>query len=254
MDIDYPVLFKHLQEINFSSNGKVENRSDKGKHWTNLRSCAFLEEFEKEKIVWGLITGNWNFALDKNGNYLSSASYFLTSEKFSLEFILALLNSKLYKFYFENIGEQTAGGAYVLKKTSVEKFILPNVSKEIQLPLIQKVKIINNWNQEFIPISQKFSIYFSQHYKLEKRSAKLEKWYKLDFPDFINELNKAIKGEKGTPLTKKDEFEWMELFEENKKQALELKSQIDQTDKEIDRMVYELYGLTEEEIQIVENS
>lgn len=46
----------------------------------------------------------------------------------------------------------------------------------------------------------------------------------------------------------------MELFEDNKKKALELKSQIDQTDKEIDRMVYKLYGLTEEEIQIVENS
>jgi hypothetical protein len=35
---------------------------------------------------------------------------------------------------------------------------------------------------------------------------------------------------------------------------LELKSQIEQTDREIDRMVYDLYGLTEEEIQIVENS
>jgi len=46
----------------------------------------------------------------------------------------------------------------------------------------------------------------------------------------------------------------MELFEENKKKALDLKTQIDQTDKEIDRMVYELYGLTEEEIQIVESS
>ena len=46
----------------------------------------------------------------------------------------------------------------------------------------------------------------------------------------------------------------MELFEENKKKALELKSQIEQTDREIDRMVYDLYGLTEEEIQIVENS
>jgi hypothetical protein len=59
---------------------------------------------------------------------------------------------------------------------------------------------------------------------------------------------------KGSPLTKKDEFEWMELFEENKKKALDLKTQIDQTDKEIDKMVYALYGLTEEEIQIVENS
>jgi hypothetical protein len=33
-----------------------------------------------------------------------------------------------------------------------------------------------------------------------------------------------------------------------------LKQQIETTDKEIDTMVYELYGLSEEEIKIVENS
>jgi len=35
---------------------------------------------------------------------------------------------------------------------------------------------------------------------------------------------------------------------------LELQSQINQTDREIDQLVYELYGLTEEEIKIVEES
>ena len=74
----------------------------------------------------------------------------------------------------------------------------------------------------------------------------------MSFVDFIKELNKAIKTAKGTPLTKKDEFEWMELFEDNKKKALALKAEIDKTDKEIDQMVYALYGLSEEEIKIVE--
>ncbi|HEA31415.1 MAG TPA: hypothetical protein ENH91_15715 [Leeuwenhoekiella sp.] len=55
-------------------------------------------------------------------------------------------------------------------------------------------------------------------------------------------------------LTKKDEFDWMELFEENKQKAVQLQQKITQTEQEIDQMVYELYGLTEEEIQIVENS
>ena len=55
-------------------------------------------------------------------------------------------------------------------------------------------------------------------------------------------------------LTKTDEFEWLELFEDNKKKAQELQKQIEQTDKQIDQMVYELYGLSEEEIEIVENS
>lgn len=46
----------------------------------------------------------------------------------------------------------------------------------------------------------------------------------------------------------------MELFEEKKKKALELKAQIEKTDKEIDQMVYALYELTEDEIRIVEES
>jgi hypothetical protein len=109
-------------------------------------------------------------------------------------------------------------------------------------------------NKDFQAQTQKLSSYIGSQYQLEKLSGKLSSWFELDFPDFIKELNKVIKTAKGTPLTKKDEFEWMELFEENKKKALALKAEIDQTDKEIDKMVYELYGLTEEEIQIVEGS
>ncbi len=46
----------------------------------------------------------------------------------------------------------------------------------------------------------------------------------------------------------------MDLFDGNKKKALELKAEIDKTDKDSDRMVYALYGLTEDEIRIVEGA
>jgi hypothetical protein len=49
-------------------------------------------------------------------------------------------------------------------------------------------------------------------------------------------------------------MEWMELFEEKKAEVVALQAEIDKTDREIDRMVYELYGLTEEEVRIVEGS
>lgn len=42
-------------------------------------------------------------------------------------------------------------------------------------------------------------------------------------------------------------MEWMELFEEKK-------TEIEKADKEIDQMVYELYGLSKDEIKIVEES
>lgn len=126
---------------------------------------------------------------------------------------------------------------------------------------IQTLLDISN-DLEVLRIS--FLKYLRQTVIISKISRKLEYWYELSFGDFIKELNKAIKAtnkersnEKLDPipeLTKKDEFEWMELFEENKRRARELQTQIASTEKEIDQMVYELYGLTEEEIAIVENS
>ncbi len=53
---------------------------------------------------------------------------------------------------------------------------------------------------------------------------------------------------------RQQEEEWEKYFNQEKKKATEIKEKIDATDKEIDRMVYALYGLTEEEIRIVEES
>ena len=49
-------------------------------------------------------------------------------------------------------------------------------------------------------------------------------------------------------------MEWMDVFETKKAEAKALKAEIDKTDAEIDAMVYEFYGLSEEEIKIVEQS
>ena len=46
----------------------------------------------------------------------------------------------------------------------------------------------------------------------------------------------------------------MDYFNQEKEKAQALQAQINQTDQEIDQMVYELYGLTEEEIAIVEGN
>ena len=66
---------------------------------------------------------------------------------------------------------------------------------------------------------------------------------------FLKELEKSK-----VKLTLSQKAEWEDYFIQESKKALEIKHQIDTTDKEIDRMVYELYGLSEEEIKIVENN
>ncbi|MFZ2283628.1 MAG: hypothetical protein WAV86_07115 [Lutibacter sp.] len=76
---------------------------------------------------------------------------------------------------------------------------------------------------------------------------KLQDWYLLSYGEFIKELEK-----KKVKLSLSQKAEWEDYFLQESKKALALKTDIDTADKEIDAMVYKLYGLTEEEIGIVE--
>ena len=69
----------------------------------------------------------------------------------------------------------------------------------------------------------------------------------LSNKEFIAEL-----GKKKVKLTLAQEAEWEDYFNTEKAKALQIKKQTDDTDREIDRMVYSLYELTEDEIKIVE--
>lgn len=86
-------------------------------------------------------------------------------------------------------------------------------------------------------------------FKLEKPSTKLEQWHSHDFAGFLDELKKK----KIVPtLTQKSE--WMDYFEKQKATAQSLKQTITKLEQELNQHVYSLYGLTPEEIQIIEEA
>ena len=64
---------------------------------------------------------------------------------------------------------------------------------------------------------------------------------------FLSELNK-----KKIKLSLIQQDEWAEYFNSYKTEINNLQTEISQTDKKIDQMVYELYELTKEEIAIIE--
>ena len=92
-----------------------------------------------------------------------------------------------------------------------------------------------------------FLSFLQSKFGIEKLNQRIQNWYELEFGDFLKELKKAK-----VKISLSEEAERMQYFNEQKQKAQTLKSEIDKTDNEIDRMVYELYGLTEEEIEIVE--
>ncbi len=232
------------------------------KYGEHLAAPRTFNLFNGKKIIVREITGVFPKCIistyDEN-IYLYNRSNIAIVEKdkseISLKYILAILNSKLMSYYFlKNTAKSVRKMFPKIILNDLRKFPIKKISAENQIPFITLAESILNSSETLNNLNLKFIKYFSGQFHLEKLTKKLENWHELSFADFIKELNKAIKGVGGTPLTKKDEIEWMDLFEDYKKQAQDLKAQIDTTDKAIDQMVYELYGLTQEEISIVENS
>lgn len=266
IDIEaYPAIKEHLFNYyerlkpKISSNDKVGRK--KGDYqWFEIQdSISYYEEFEKDKIIYPEIAKESRFTLDETKTYLNKTIFLIPS---SDKFLLALLNSKVIWFYLMNVctslGDPKEGGRLNLQKVYLEKTPIVDKSNKEEINnfvtnQLSKLKELQSLNKNFLEL-------ISNKYSISSFSIKLKKWSDFAFGDFLKELEKARKksakeneSEYGK-LSLSEESEWMQYFNEQKQKAEELKLEIDKTDNEIDQMVYELYGLTLEEIEIVENA
>lgn len=208
-------------------------------------------EFSKELILLPRTVLKLRAILKQTQHHILDRVYYfeINNHLFSNKFILCLLNSNISTFYYNFIyGSTKIGGGYIdLKGSQIENFIIPNIPRESQQPFIEKADQMIVLNKEFQEVLQRFNRAMQRKFELPELSNKLQNWHTLTFKDFIAEL-----GKKKIKLTLSQEAEWEDYFLQEQQKALDLKSNIDSTDKEIDRMVYELYELTEDEIKVVE--
>ncbi|BBM46451.1 Eco57I restriction-modification methylase domain-containing protein [Leptotrichia trevisanii] len=169
----------------------------------------------------------------------------LKNKKDDVRFYLTILNSRLIS-YFYNLyyGESNTN----LTKIAFENIPLVNIENINQQSFIEKANKMLSLNKELQEISQKFQRMIMREFSLEKISTKLQNWYLLNFDKFIKELSKVK-----VKLNLSQKADWEDYFIAEKSKAETLNNEITKTDKEIDGMVYELYGLSEEEVKVVES-
>ena len=180
----------------------------------------------------------------------SITPFILNDNSYNIFYILSIVNSKLISWYASqkcsNFSKKTFPK---LNPKDIKEFPIKNIPFDNQQPFIEKADQMLSLNKELQEAISKFQRTIQRKFNLEDLPKKLQDWYLLSYADFIKELAK-----KKVKLSLSEEAEWEDYFMQESKKALDLKAQIDATDKAIDTMVYELYGLSEEEIGIVENS
>ncbi|GAA7759082.1 class I SAM-dependent DNA methyltransferase [Helicobacter pylori] len=129
IDIEkYPALKSHLD----SHWDTIATRSDQGDTPYHLRNCAYLEDFEKEKIVYPCIMAKEPcFVYEEKGFYAPAPANIITGDKTEIKYITALLNSQC--IYFAMRKFYMGGGIEgELKTNNLEKIPIPKITPQNQ--------------------------------------------------------------------------------------------------------------------------
>lgn len=137
IDIEkYPAIKTHL-DAHWDT---IATRSDQGDTPYHLRNCAYLEDFEKEKIVYPETSQGAYFVYENSGIFLEKTAFMIVSDAYNLKLLTALLNSKLITFYFKNFcgGCILGKSGYQYNKHALEKIPIPKITPKNQ-ELAQKI-------------------------------------------------------------------------------------------------------------------
>ena len=199
------------------------------------------ERFEQPKVLVRDTGGGLMATYDDSAYYVKDV-IIIEDERKSKDFLralAALLNSKLLRWYYE-----TSFPTLHVQRDELASLPIPNLDNTEELASLTDAMLSLH-----IQLQEKHSRFLrrlSENMEGVKITTALQTFDQLDFAGFVAELKKQkIK------LSLVQQDEWEGYFNQYREACQELTEQISATNNEIDNRVFDLYGLTPEEREIV---
>ena len=161
--------------------------------------------------------------------------------------LLAILNSKIVWIFLTSICVVRNGGYIEVKPQYFEQIPIPPIKNEFGNALSAIADTMLSLNKQLQEKRSRFLRRLSENFEGVKITTALQTFDQLEFKAFVAELKKQkIK------LSLAQQDEWEDYFNQYRNDCQQLSEQIAQTDREIDQRVYQLYGLTYDEVKTVD--
>jgi len=252
---DFPAIKNQLLSFGIErleqSGAKGARKKTPNKWFETQDSIAYYQEFSKPKIMYPNMTSAFPFIFDDKGVFGNDKTFMITAtdDSFDLKALAAIFNSKLCKLWIWYNCPELQGGTREIRKVYFENFPVPELNENT-------TNVLSGYTDKMVSLTQtlqekcgRFLRRITETYNLQKITQNIESFYSIDFSTFVKELGKQkIK----LSLVQKDELE--DYFNAYTTECISIKTEIENTEKEIDKMVYELYGLSEDEVKVVEGN
>ncbi|MFG6376042.1 MAG: hypothetical protein K1W05_09005, partial [Desulfovibrio sp.] len=113
----YPAIKEHLDQFY----PQLAKRQDKGGTPYNLRNCAYMEDFNKQKIVWKRVGSILRFGLDNNGYMCLDSTCFAIGK--DLDYLVCFFNSNIGNYLLQK-SPQTGTGDLLISVQALEPILV----------------------------------------------------------------------------------------------------------------------------------
>ncbi|WP_426059407.1 Eco57I restriction-modification methylase domain-containing protein [Hymenobacter sp. B1770] len=234
-----------------TTSGYVHYTAENEKLYTN-QAFRSPDAFEQKKIIVRQIPGKKHLfaSLDDNHLYADQTTYLISQINkgtHSLKYLLALLSSKLLKFYFDNVHSDNKETFPKVKRSQLLEFPVPNLIPTEQQPFITLADQLLTGHCELHAADAQFATLLRAELgltlPLTGKLSPAQEW-----KAWSTALKKAI----GRPLSLDEKGEWLPHLTQHQQKQAQRRQHLAQLDRQLDQLVYQLYHLTPTEIALVE--
>lgn len=242
---DYPAIKAHLMPYQ----EQLEKRSTAQKWYELLRCFTGKEDVVgKGKLVLHHTEGSPTFTHELKGGYFGGVGWL----PFQDYFLLGSLNSKLYRLMLQKLVEEDEA-SQALKPEHFERLPFPIPPLDNRGNLGQLAEFCQGSVEERVDfrrhVSQEMANNLTENGAINDLSEKLLNWHFLNILS-LNEESERLFGkrvpEDMVPV-------WENFLIESKSQLNILDQELDRAAQRIDQNVYQIFELTEEDIEFLEN-
>lgn len=229
------------------------------KYGENLAAPRKMELFEGERVLANRIISKDCLDccfIDYTAINNTDVFNLIPKENCQIKALFAIVASRLCAFYLKSTNVNLDRSVFPkINVNTLGDFPIPDIDNptfsgsSLLIPISTLADKMLALNADLQKSARRFLKRVQDNLNPAKVSAALENFYTMEFADFVRELAK----QKVRPSLKQQD-EWEDYFAEYKADCLALAQEIAATDNQINRLVYQLYGLTDEEIAVVEGS
>lgn len=263
-----------------------------GKQWFSFWRTRNPEVFTKQKILSPRIAISNSFALDLEGEfYLTDSAVAIIPKGVDIKYLLGVLNSNILFFIVKNTSPFVQGRYYSytrtyldnlpikLPETPEEKKIADQIIKKVgeilglhksgivdigavlegeeteKLHQLPKVTFNINDNARFEKIkSEGDKVYINSQDFMEIKDKKIRDFVEIYLNSISEKLSKDVKNLIFNIVVPKSDEVLKEIIKKGGVDQSQIKEKIKKLEDEINELVYQMYGITKEEIKVIEEA